>query len=155
MAESLDERIVQQKIRSYEISIWTLQDRFLSVLKWSTMDQKGQIQEPEVILRDDGTEELSFTIPKFYWVGAEKIPNPMWLHLQDQPLEANMHKLKVIFNKNLEEERVFEFLVTSVASDHTQDRVDINVKAEGLAFHELGKVGYKIALSQTNFELTE
>ncbi len=155
MAESFDERIIQQKIRSYEISIWTLQDRFLSVLKWSTMNQKGQIQEPEVILRDDGTEELSFTIPKFYWVGPDKIPNPMWLHLQDQPLEANMHKLKVIFNKNTEDERVFEFLVTSVASDHTQDRVDINVKAEGLAFHELGKVGYKIALSQTNFELVE
>jgi hypothetical protein len=30
-----------KNVRSYEISIWTLQDRFLSVLKWATMDCKG------------------------------------------------------------------------------------------------------------------
>jgi len=29
-----------------------------------------------------------------------------------------MQKLKVIFNKNTEEEKVFEFLVTSVTYDH-------------------------------------
>ena len=141
------------RIRSYEVSIWTLQDRFLSVLKWATMDCKGQIQEPEITLRDDGTQEFSFTIPKFYYSGANKIDNPMWLHLENQPLEANMHKLKVIFNKGTEDEQVLEFLVVSVAHDHTGDKVDINVKAEGLAFHELGKIGYKIALSETNYTL--
>lgn len=141
------------RIRSYEVSIWTLQDRFLSVLKWATMDCKGQIQEPEITLRDDGTQEFSFTIPKFYYAGANKIDNPMWLHLENQPLEANMHKLKVIFNKGTENEQVLEFLVVSVAHDHTGDKVDINVKAEGLAFHELGKIGYKIALSETNYTL--
>lgn len=141
------------RIRSYEVSIWTLQDRFLSVLKWATMDCKGQIQEPEITLRDDGTQEFSFTIPKFYYAGANKIDNPMWLHLENQPLEANMHKLKVIFNKGTEDEQVLEFLVVSVAHDHTGDKVDINVKAEGLAFHELGKIGYKIALSETNYTL--
>ena len=140
-------------IRSYEISIWTLQDRFLSVLKWANMSQKGQLQDPEMTLRDDGTEELTFTIPKFYWSGPDKIPNPMWLQVKKEPIEANMHKLKVIFNKNDENERVFEFLVVSVDSGHTNDEVDISVKAEGLAFHELGKVGYKISLSQTNYEL--
>ena len=140
-------------IRSYEISIWTLQDRFLSVLKWANMSQKGQLQDPEMTLRDDGTEELTFTIPKFYWSGPDKIPNPMWLQVKKEPIEANMHKLKVIFNKNDENERVFEFLVVSVDSGHTKDEVDISVKAEGLAFHELGKVGYKISLSQTNYEL--
>ena len=141
------------RIRSYEVSIWTLQDRFLSVLKWATMDCKGQIQEPEITLRDDGTQEFNFTIPKFYYSGANKIDNPMWLHLENQPLEANMHKLKVIFNKGTEDEQVLEFLVVSVAHDHTGDKVDINVKAEGLAFHELGKIGYKIALSETNYTL--
>ena len=141
------------RIRSYEVSIWTLQDRFLSVLKWATMDCKGQIQEPEVVLRDDGTQEFSFSIPKFYYNGASHIINPMWLHLENQPLEANMQKLKVIFNKNTEEEKVFEFLVTSVTYDHQDDNVDINIKAEGLAFHELGKLGYKIALSETNYTL--
>ena len=138
-------------VRSYEISIWTLQDKFLSVLKWATQDHKGQIQDPEMTIRDDGTQELSFVIPKFYWVGPEKIQNPMWLHLEDQPLEANMHKLKVIFNKNNADEEVFEFLVTSVAHDHSDDRVELTVKAEGLAYHELGKIGYKISLSQETY----
>lgn len=138
-------------VRSYEVSIWTLQDRFLSVLKWANMDCKGQIQEPEVVLRDDGTQEFTFSIPKFYWLGANRIDNPMWLHLQNQPLEANMHKLKVIFNKNTEDEKVFEFLVTEVTHDHSSDNVDLTVKSEGLAFHELGKIGYKISLSEQNY----
>ena len=138
-------------VRSYEVSIWTLQDRFLSVLKWANMDCKGQIQEPEVVLRDDGMQECTFSIPKFYWLGANRMDNPMWLHLQNQPLEANMHKLKVIFNKNTEDEKVFEFLVTEVTHDHSSDNVDLTVKSEGLAFHELGKIGYKISLSEQNY----
>jgi len=62
-----------------------------------------------------------------------------------------MHKLKVIFNKNTEDEKVFEFLVTEVTHDHSSDNVDLTVKSEGLAFHELGKIGYKISLSEQNY----
>lgn len=218
-------------VRSYEISIWTLQDRFLSVLKWATMDQKGEVQDPEMVLRDDGTQEFSFSIPMFYYDNDIRILNPLWHKLDEQPLKANMHKLKVIFNKNagqnliqdsqsftiklnnvlqrllpanykeihfnsdlfenktinqayslivetiqdtitslpitqqealfsrikfiINPERVFEFLVVSVTEDHTQDNVLITIKTEGLAFHELGKIGYKISLSQENFELDE
>ena len=141
-----------QNIRSYEISIWTLRDRFISILKWANMDQKGQVQDPEIILRDDGTQELSFTIPQYYQQDFDRIPNPLWIHLDQQPLIANMHKLKVIFNKNTEDEAILEFLVVSVTEDHTRDEVNITVKAEGLAFHELGKTGYKIKVSQENFE---
>jgi len=36
-----------------------------------------------MVLRDDGTEELSFTIPKYYYDGATKIENPLWLHLDN------------------------------------------------------------------------
>ena len=139
------------RIRSYEISIWTLQDRFLSVLKWASMDCKGQIQNPEMTLRDDGTQELSFSIPKYYYDKDKRIDNPMWLHLENQPLEANLHKLKVVFNKGTADEKIFEFLVISVVHDHAQDSVMLTIKAEGLAFHELGKLGYKIALSETNY----
>ena len=142
-------------IRSYEISIWTLQDRFVSILKWATMDQKGEVQDPQVILRDDGTQEFTFSIPQYYQDGFNKISNPLWIHLDQQPLEANMHKLKIVFNKNTEYEAIFEFLVVSVTEDHNRDEVDITVKSEGLAFHELGKTGYRISLSQENFEKIE
>ena len=108
-----------------------------------------------VTLRDDGTQEFTFTIPQYYQDGLTKIPNPLWIHLDQQPIEANMHKLKVIFNKNTEDEKVLEFLVISVTEDHAADEVDITIKAEGLAFHELGKTGYKISLSQENYEVVE
>jgi len=68
-----------------------------------------------------------------------------------------MHKLKVIFNKNEKDEEgnslegIFEFLVTSVAHDHNADELDLTVKAEGLAFHELGKIGYRISLSKETY----
>lgn len=142
-------------VRSYEISIWTLQDRFVSILKWATMDQKGEVQDPQVILRDDGTQEFTFSIPQYYQDGFNRIANPLWIHLDQQPLEANMHKLKVVFNKNTPYEEIFEFLVVSVTEDHNRDEVDITVKTEGLAFHELGKTGYRISLSQENFEKVE
>jgi hypothetical protein len=28
-------------IRSYEVSIWTLQDSFITVLKWAILENKG------------------------------------------------------------------------------------------------------------------
>ena len=28
-------------IRSYEVSIWTLQDSFITVLKWANLENKG------------------------------------------------------------------------------------------------------------------
>ena len=49
---------------------------------------------------------------------------------------------------------VFEFLITNVEESHEKDVASCNVKCEGAAFHELGKIGYKISLSQENFELT-
>ena len=225
-------------LRRYEVSIWTLQDRFLSVLKWFNLEQKGQIQEPEITLKDDGTQEFNFSIPQLYYDGETKIPNPMWYQLQEMPIEANMHKLKVVFNKNIEQERitnlssfviklklnllslfnhtfdlteesfidettgeimtinqanifisnvvneyndnkitgkdshsiieqkldrlkkimnmtetVLEFLVVSVVYNHSADEIIIDIKAEGLAFHELGKLGYKISLNQDDYDL--
>lgn len=218
-------------LRRYEVSIWTLQDRFLSILKWYNLEQKGQIQEPQITLKDDGTQEFNFSIPKMYYDGDNKILNPTWYQLQETPLEANMHKLKVVFNKNIEQqqienldsfiiklklillnlfnksfnlteqqflnennepitvneavllientirenatdsskiieqkldrlkkqlnlvETILEFLVVSVVDNHNMDEITIQVKAEGLAFHELGKIGYKIVLNEQDFLL--
>ena len=55
--------MVKEYIRPYELSIWTLQDEFITVLKWSEIENRGQIQSGELELVDDGTEKLSFSIP--------------------------------------------------------------------------------------------
>jgi len=105
------------------------------------------------MLSDDGTRNFSFSIPKFYYEHGTKIFNPLWHKLEETPLEANMHKLKVIFNKGTADEAIEEFLVNSVTYSHEKDNIMIDVAAEGLAFNELGKIGYKINLSADNFYL--
>ena len=139
--------------RPYEISIWSLQDRFISVLKWSEDTFKGQLQDAQMVIKDDGTQTLDFKVPETYNINGNRIPNPLWKKIDEQPLEPNMHKLKVIFNKGTPEQKIYEFLVVVVTTVHELDEVSIQVQAEGLAFHELGKIGYKVSLSQEDFEL--
>jgi len=46
----------KKEIRSYEVSVWTLQDSFITVLKWSDVEQQGRIENPKMKLNIDGTE---------------------------------------------------------------------------------------------------
>lgn len=48
--------------------------------------------------------------------------------------------------------KVFEFLITKITEEHESDHLMCNVECEGLAFHELGKIGYRYDLSQANVE---
>jgi len=47
--------ILKQEIRSYEVSLWTLQDEFITVLKWSDTEQKGRVEKPMMTIGIDGT----------------------------------------------------------------------------------------------------
>jgi len=58
-----------------------------------------------------------------------------------------MRKIKLIFNKGSDAEKVYEFLIVKVNERHVKDELFCDVSCEGLAFHELGKIGYKISLS--------
>ena len=49
-------------VRDYEVSIWTLQDRFISVLKPYDVEIKGQLQSPKLEIKDDGTEKFIIII---------------------------------------------------------------------------------------------
>jgi hypothetical protein len=91
---------VEEEVRSYEVSIWTLQDEFLTVLKWSDIEQKGRIEHPKMVLADDGTQSFDFSIPMYYDDGkGTKIPNPIWYNTRNGNLIENFRKIKVIFNK--------------------------------------------------------
>ena len=141
-----------EKIRSYEVSIWTLQDDFITVLKPSDLENKGQIEEGIARMNVDGTRELNFRIPMYIEPGVE---NPAWYNVRKGFIIANMRKIKVIFNKNTEDEYVLEFLITNVDETHENDQLYCEVKCEGLAFHELGKRGYKLALSSDDYYMDE
>ena len=152
-----DRGVLKKEIRSYEVSLWTLQDEFITVLKWSDVEQRGRIENGKMTLNIDGTQKLTFSIPMYYQLNGKLIENPSWHNAQGQLLKG-LRKIKVIFNKgefSIAEasKHVFEFVIMDVEDSHENDILTCDVSAEGLAFQELGKIGYKINLSQDNFEL--
>jgi len=83
--------------------------------------------------------------------------NPNWYWYAEEPEYRHrlmaMRKIKVIFNKATVNEGVFEFLITGLTESHENDELICEIESEGLAFHELGKIGYTHALSQEVFEV--
>ena len=167
---------LKKEIRSYEVSLWTLQDEFLTVLKWSDIEQQGRIENPILKINVDGTQSFSCSIPMYYRVynnpddtnNGKLVENPNWYSVKSGQLIMGLRKLKIIFNKGSEDaieddderakirsSNVFELLITKVTETHEQDQLRCNIECEGLAFHELGKVGYKLDLSQDNFLLNK
>ena len=143
--------MVQRELRNYEVSIWSLQDDFITVLKYSDIEHKGQTQDGELISNVDGTQELSFKIPMYLFRDGQKIENPVWYNYTSGIIVANMRKIKVIINKMTEDEENYEFIITNVNESHEDGKLYCNVQCEGLAFHELGKTGYKISLNAEDF----
>ena len=137
--------------RSYEVSIWTLQDEFISVLKASNVENKGQISEPKVIIKDDGTLELQFSLPMYLYEGKERIVNPLWYNTTNGNLIEDTRKIKLTFNKDTSVTKTFEFIILEVTDKHENDQLYCEVSCEGMAFHELGKRGYKISLTSDDF----
>lgn len=137
--------------RNYEVSIWSLQDEFITVLKATNIDYKNILTTPKVKILTDGTQEISFSIPMYLYENGERKENPIWYNTRNGNLIINMRKIKVIFNKKTWAERVFEFIITKVTERHENDQLYCDVEGEGLAFHELGKIGYKISLSSQDF----
>ena len=99
-------------IRPYEMSLWTLQDGFLTVLKVPELMTKGHIEEPQINLKTDGTQEIEFKVPMYYREKGETIENPLWYDIKHGLLLVGLRKIKVIFNKGAQEEEVYEFLIT-------------------------------------------
>ena len=150
--------MAEREVRDYELSLWTLQDSFITVLKPFGQEIKGQVQEGKLHISDDGTESLSFSIPMYLYQrdgnnGAVKVENPLWHNVINGILIANMRKIKLIFDKHGAREKVFEFIILKTTERHESDQLFCDVECEGLAFHELGKIGYKLELSADEFEL--
>lgn len=137
--------------RDYEVSVWTLQDEFLSILKASNIENKGQIEKPDFHLIDDGTEEFTFSIPMYLYSGKKRIINPLWNDTKNGIILQDLRKIKLTFNKNTADKKTFEFIITEINEKHESDKLYCDIKCGGLAFHELGKKGYKISMTADDF----
>lgn len=137
--------------RDYEIQLWTLQDEFLTVLKPYGVENKYFINQPEMKLNIDGTQEFTGEIPMYIYRDTERVENPIWYNVEQGIIITDLSKIKIIFCKHEEDEKVFEFLITKLEERHTDDNLYCKITCEGLAFHELGKIGYKISLTAQDF----
>ena len=121
-----DRGVLKKEIRSYEVSLWTLQDEFITVLKWSDAEQIGRIEKPKMTLNVDGTEKFEFSIPMYYRIEGVLVENPNWYTVhnldlyngkESKNLMTSMRKIKVIFNKDISElKQVFEFVILVIIS---------------------------------------
>lgn len=143
-----------ETIRPYEISIWTLQDSFITVLKPLGGNSKGQLVTPKLSLQNN-VLTLNFSIPMYYQEnkGEPLKLNPLWYNVSEGVLITNLRKVKVILNKGEEGEEVFEFLIHKMDESHKGGILTCDVEAEGLAFEELGKIGYKLSLNYDEYLL--
>lgn len=140
-------------IRPYELSIWNLQDGFISILKPYGIETKGQIEDTSLAIKDDGTMELKFKLPMYYSQDDRFVDNPYYYNVTNGNLIVNTRKVKLIFNKKQSNEKIYEFLITKINEEHGDSGAYCNVETTGLAFEELGKIGYKVVLSQDEFLL--
>lgn len=146
---------LSQKFRPYKIEIYGLQDNYIGTLQSYNETFIGQIDEPEISINDDGSQNFTCSIPKFYIEKAtnEKIINPHWSTINDILLVENTRILKVFIDFGQNEIKVFPFIIDEII-DKRDSHFEVykEIKASGLAFSELGKIGYKIELNKTIFE---
>ena len=103
---------------------------------------------------DDGTQTFTCKIPKFYIDPKtnQKIINPRWENEASVILAENTHVLKVFIQQG-GSLKVFPFIVDKI-TDRRDSHFSVfkEVEANGLAFSDLGKVGYKLELNSHTLE---
>ena len=155
------------ELRPFRIDVFTLQDDFICTLHSYKEDYIGQITDVKLTENTDGSSSLSFSIPKYYISQSDnkKYLNPHWENqITDYRgnenenwsygvLAENTRILKafVRFNDKI---KVYPFIIDKITDSRDNNfSVYKKVSANGLAFAELGKIGYKLELTQDTLEL--
>ena len=106
-------------------------------------------------MSDDGTQTFTCKIPKYYInpLTNEKVINPRWESAENGVLAENVRILKVFVKKPDEQVNVYPFIIDKI-TDSRDSHFSIykSIEASGMAFAELGKVGYKIEFDQALVE---
>ena len=110
---------------------------------------------PKINISDDGTQTFTCSIPRFYIDEEtnEKRDNPRWRDTENGILAENTRILKVFVKYGENDVAVYPFRIDTIVKKRDNNFSTYReITANGLAFSELGKVGYKIELSQTIVE---
>ena len=140
--------------RPYKINIYGLQDNFLGTLHSYEDSFLGRIKEPFLEISTDGTQKFTCSIPKYYIdpVTNQRMLNPRWEDSENGILAENTRILKIFISYS-DEVKVFPLLINSLTIKRDEHfSVYKEIVADGLAFSELGKLGYKLELTHEILE---
>ena len=105
-------------------------------------------------LKGDGTQSFTCSVPKYY-INPEtnqKIINPRWEDINNGVLAENTRVLKVFLQTDTEI-KIYPFIIDKI-TDKRDSHFSVyrEIEASGLAFSDLGKVGYKLELNSNTLE---
>lgn len=147
---------LSDKSRRYKIDVFTLQDTFIATLQSYEDSYLGQIIKPSLEIKDDGTQTFTCEIPKFIksQVPNTQIINPRWEDIKKGIIAKNTRILKISIDfQDGEKPKILPFIIDVITNKRDNNfSVYKEITANGLAFAELGKIGYKIELSSTVLE---
>ena len=151
--------------RPYEISLWSHNDRFLSILTSSDAPSLGSAYDPHWYDGINGEKKLTFTIPIKYFDPQtnEFVNNEKWYNeLKQSHTLANEKKVKLIFDKLKTDpvsgdyiHDIYEFVIEEMVEERNENELLCKVTCLGAAFKELGKTGTELVLNFDTMILEE
>ena len=142
------------KKRPYKIEVFGLQDNFIGVLQTYEDRFLGQVIEPNISIKKDGTQTFECRIPKFFLseIPNQKIINPLWEDVEKGIIAENTCVIKVTIDFD-GEIKTYPFIIDKIINKRETDfSVYKEITGNGLAFAELGKIGYKLELNSYTLE---
>ena len=146
---------LHQKNRPFKIEVFGLQDNFIGVLQSYEDKFLGQVLEPKVKISRDGTQEFTCRIPKYIMnpeTNSREI-NPRWKDVHNNIIAENTRVIKVTVQFSDKETKIYPFIIDKIVNKRDGHHATYKeITGNGLAFAELGKIGYKLELNSHTLE---
>ena len=148
---------------TYEISLWTHNDVFISTLVQSGEYYYKEGFSPTFSMSTNGEISLSFTIPIIFFnkKTGQWEDNTVWYNELRNAGLSNEQKVKLIFDKNKKDSngnyihKIYETIITNIEEKRDGQKLLCNVTCSGYAFKWLGKTGYNITMDSETVLLEE
>lgn len=148
---------------TYEISLWTHNDVFISTLAQSGEYYYKEGFSPTFSMSTNGEISLSFTIPIIFFnkKTGQLEDNTVWYNELRGIGLSNEQKVKLIFDKNKKDNsgnyihKIYETIITNIEEKRDGQKLLCNVTCSGYAFKWLGKTGYNITMDSETVLLEE